>query len=216
MVGLGMFGRSIARELTNLKFEVLGVDLDESRTQDAESELSQTIAVDATDEAELTKLGPERRDVSVCAIGEESRDASIVCTALLRSLGSPRVVARSFDPTHERILRMVGAHDVVNPEREFGMRVANRLAMRGVLDSVPLGHGLEISEVHMPRAFVGKSLRELKIRERFGVVVAAVRRTTDGEEALTLPDPGDHLEGRDVLVLVARQGEVTSMLESIG
>lgn len=216
IVGLGMFGMSLARELADRKVEVILVDKSPDLVQVASEFAIEALALDATDESSLAELRPERRDVCICAIGEDSRDASILCTALLRQLGSRHLVARGFDVLHTRILRMVGANEVVNPEQAFGVRLATRLAFRGVLDQVPLGHGLDISELAMPRAFVGKTLRDLQLPKRYGIFAVAVRSPGEEERGdLRMPDPDEVLEGRDVLVLAGRRGSVEEMLEKV-
>lgn len=216
VVGLGMFGMSLARELTDRKVEVLCIDKDPDLVQSASDIVSEALCVDGTDESALADLRPERRDLCICAIGEDSRDASIVCTALLRQLGARHILARSYDPLHERILRLVGAHEVVDPERAFGRRLAARLAFRGVLDQIPLGHDLEISEIAVPRAFIGKSLRELELPKRFGVFVVALRGAEDEQSNMRMPDADAGLENRDVLILASGRGSLERMMEKLG
>lgn len=215
IVGLGMFGTSLARALTARGVEVLCVDTNPELVQTASSFAAEAVAFDASDEASLAEVHPDRRDLCVCAIGQDSRDASIVCTALLRQLGARYLVARGYDTLHERILRLVGAHEVVNPEHAFGERLAARLAFHGVVDQVPLGKDLLITELAVPPAFVGRTLVELSLPKRFGVSVVAVRRE-QGEEGLALlPRPDEPFEEEDVLVLAAKRGSVDRMLEKL-
>ena len=82
-------------------------------------------------------------------------------TALLRQMGAPKIISRATDDLHERVLRLVGAHEVVNPERAYGERLATRLAHQGVADIIPLGDGLALTELIVPASFVGRSLIEL-------------------------------------------------------
>ena len=215
IVGLGMFGTSLARALTERDVEVMCVDSDPDLVQAASGFATEALAFDATDEAALTEAHPERRDLCVCAIGQDSRDASIVRTALLRQLGAKHIVARANDSLHERILRLVDAHEVVNPERAFGERLAARIAFRGVVDQVPLGRDLLITELAVPPAFVGRTLVDLSLPKRFGVSVVAVRRERDGEGQALLPDPGQAFEEGDMLVLAAKRGSVDRMLEKL-
>src|SRR5690606_21181390 len=105
---------------------------------------------DAADEASLAKTSPERRDVCVCAIGDDAREASIICTALLKQMGAARVIARSNDELHARILMLVGADQVVNPEREFGDRFANQVLHKDIRGEMSLGEGVLITEVTTP------------------------------------------------------------------
>jgi trk system potassium uptake protein len=210
VIGLGQFGMSLSRALSERGMEVMAIDLDEERVRTASSFAASAVAFDATDEAALGRSAPERRDVAVCAIGDEAREASIICTALLRQMGAPYVVARATDAMHERILRLVGAHEVVNPERAFGERLATRLLYTGVIDEVPLGDDLIITELEVPSAFVGRSLLELALPKKHQLTVVAIRRKT--EPGITLPSPGAKLDKDDVLVVVAPPGAVAHLM----
>lgn len=216
VVGLGMFGLSLARELTNRGFEVIGVDKNPDAVEEAESIIAEAVSLDASDMKELAEVAPERRDVCICGIGEDARDASIICTALMVESGCKRVIARASDKTHERILKAVGAHEIVNPEKDFGSRLAMRLAFHGVIDQVPLGSDLVITHLEVPQALVGQSLQRLQLPSRFEVFVVAIEDSEEGAAGLRLPDPQATLDARDVLVVVSRRGGVEAMLGQIG
>jgi trk system potassium uptake protein TrkA len=147
----------------------------------------------------------------LCAIGDEAKEASIICTALLRQMGARRVIARANDDLHARILTLVGAHHVINPEREFGERFANQILHEGIKGELPLGDDLLITEAESPVAFVGHTLGQLQLPRRFGVTVIAVRKP--GQRTVVLPDPQIPLAEKDVLVVVAREGAVARMME---
>ncbi|MEZ4257001.1 MAG: TrkA family potassium uptake protein [Polyangiales bacterium] len=147
----------------------------------------------------------------VCAIGDESKEASIICTALLRQMGAKRVIARANDDLHARILHLIGAHEVVNPEREFGERYANHIVHDRVMGELPLGDDLLITEMKPPAAFVGHSLRELQLPRRFGTTVVAMRR--EGEGSVVLPDPQSVLRADDVLVIVSKREAVDKLMQ---
>jgi trk system potassium uptake protein TrkA len=151
--------------------------------------------------------------VCICAIGDEARESAIICTAMLCQMGAPRVIARAGDPVLERILRLVGAHEVVNPERAFGQRLAAHLAHEGVMGEYPLSEGLTITELEAPRMFVGRSLLELELPRRHGITVVAIQR--DGE-TLTAPDPRAPLREGDLLVVVSHTGAVTKLMDRVG
>ncbi|MGB1275423.1 MAG: potassium channel family protein [Nannocystaceae bacterium] len=210
VIGLGQFGSTLARALAERNVEVLGVDLLEERVQAIAPYVSDAACLDATETDALAKLAPERRDFCVCAIGDDARDATILCTALLRQLGAPRIISRANDELLARILNLVGAHQVVNPAREFGQRFANQILHAGLLDEMRLGDDIVVSEVECPRAFIGRSLRELTLPSRYGVTIVALRRR-DG--AVKMPDPNTPLADGDVLVLVARDGQVAKMID---
>lgn len=213
VVGLGQFGMALARSLSDKGMEVLAVDRREGAVQTASAFCAEAVAFDATDERALAAVSPERRDLCICAIGDESREASIICTALFRQMGAGRIVARATDPLQDRILRLVGAHEVVNPEQQFGERFATRLLYAGVIDEIPLGPDLAITELALPQALAGRSLAELELPRRYGITVVALRR--EDEPAIVTPAPGEPLQASDTLVVVARQNAVATFLERL-
>jgi trk system potassium uptake protein TrkA len=196
VLGLGQFGMALSRALASTGVDLVVGDLREDRVALASGFATEALVIDATDEAALHRLAPSRRDLVAVAIGDEAREASIISTALLRQMGAARILARATDPLHERILRLVGAHEVVNPERSYGERLAARLVSRGVVDVLPLGADLTLTELRAPDALVGKNLAALDLQRRFELTVVAVRRS-DGTMALPRADvevaPGDEL-----------------------
>lgn len=211
IIGLGQFGMAVARALAAREVEVLAVDVNKAHVRTAATFAAEAACFDATDETALSRTSPDRRDVCLCAIGDESKEASILCTALLKQMGARRVIARSNDDLHARILTLVGADQIINPEREFGDRFANQILHREIRGEMPLGEGVLISEVAVPEAFVGKNLTELGLPRRFGVTVVAIRKRGTG--AVVLPDPKSALESGDVMVVVARDRAVADMME---
>lgn len=211
VVGLGQFGMSVARTLAERGVEVLAVDIQEDRVRVAASFVAEAACFDATDTDALARTSPERREVCVCAIGDEAKEASIICTALLRQMGAKRIIARSNDDIHARILKLVGAHQVVNPEQQFGERFASQILHESILGELPLGEDLLITEFQPPAAFVGHTLADLQLPRRFGVTAVAIRRAR--RSVVILPNPHEPLEADDVLVVVAKEGAVATLME---
>lgn len=213
VVGLGQFGMALAHSLTRHGVEVLAVDLNEERVQRAATFATEAIAIDAMDEDELAQLRPSARDLCVCAIGDDSREASIVVTALLRQMGAQRLVARATDEMHERILHLVGAHEVLNPERLLGERLAARFSHVGVLDVLPLGDDLVITEMTPPASTLGRSLAQLHLPKHHALLVLAIRRKVGGTTKVELPHADLTLADGDVLVLVGAEGAAQRFAE---
>lgn len=213
IVGLGQFGMSLARTLSEKGAEVMAIDVRKDLVEEAAGFVTEALVMDATDEQQLSRLQPAKRDVVVCAIGEESRESSIVCTALLRQMGAPLVIARANQQMHERILRLVGAHQVINPEKEFGKRFAQRLIYRDVFPQTTLGDDLQLNEIRVQPGMVGKSLVDLSLPKRFGVMVAAIRRSHDGR--LVQPSPGEALKEGDHLVIVSEESAIPNLLKGV-
>ncbi|HIJ40786.1 MAG TPA: TrkA family potassium uptake protein, partial [Deltaproteobacteria bacterium] len=175
--------------------------------------VAEAVVANAADENELARLGPEKRDAVVCAIGDDSKESSIICTALLRQMGAPFVVSRANDKMHQRILQLVGAHQIINPEQEFGQRFANRLLYRHIIAQTPIGDDLHLTEIHVQPAMVGKSLIELALPKRFNVMVAAIRRGKPGR--LMQPSPSEPLQAGDDLIIVSTEAVIPKLMEGV-
>ncbi|TXD38451.1 TrkA family potassium uptake protein [Lujinxingia vulgaris] len=215
IIGLGQFGMALARSLTGQGVDVLAVDTKEELVQQAAGFAAEGACFNAMDEEALARAAPDRRDICVCAIGDESREGAIVVTALLRKMGAPRVVARATDELLERILHLVGAHEVVNPERAFGERLATRMLYSGVLEEVPLGEDLVLTELRPPEGMLGRSLKELQLPTRVGVNVVAIRRVIEGRGIVQLPEPDTVLQTDDILVVVSRSDAARQLVDWI-
>jgi len=213
IIGMGQFGMSLARTLSKHGAEVLAVDEKEDLIEEASAFVTEAVVMDATDEAELARLEPGKRDAAVCAIGDDSKESSIICTALLRQMGTPFVIARANNKMHQHILQMVGAHQVVNPEQEFGKRFANRLLYRDVVTDTPIGEDLCLTEICVQPSMVGKSFIDLALPKRFGVMVAAIRRGTPG--LIFHPSPSEPLQADDILVVVSSEAAIQKLIKGV-
>ena len=213
IIGLGQFGMSLARTLSEKGAEVLAVDRRKALVEEAAAFVTEVVLVDATDESELARLEPAKRDCCICAISDDSKEASIICTALLRQMGAPWVIGRANNAMHRRILLLVGAHLVVNPEEEFGRRFANRLINRHVISDMPLGEDLHLTELSIHPSMVGKSLIELALPKRFGVMVVAIRRGTPSK--VLQPDPSEPLAVNDRLIIVSSESAIPKLTKGI-
>ena len=215
VIGLGQFGTALARSLTAKRVEVMAIDRDEALVQRISSFVADALCFDSTNEELLARAAPDKRDYCVVAIGDESRESSIVTTALLRQMGAPLIITRANNEIHERIVRLVGAHEVVNPERAFGERLANRLAYRGVIDQVPIGEDLVFSELKVPAKAVGRTLAELALPRRFEVTVVGIRRLEGGKGAVRVPRPTDPLDQADILLVVGAPDGLAKLTEEL-
>lgn len=209
IIGLGMFGMALARTLSDKGVEVLAGDRRQALVDEAAAFVTEAVLIDATDEAALARLHPKERDCSVCAIGDDSKEASIICTALLRQMGSPWVIGRANNAMHRRILQLVGAHLVVNPEEEYGRRFANRLLYRNLIADMPLGDDLHLTEMTVHESMVGKTLVDMALPKRFGVMVVAIRRGESGR--VLQPSPVEPLQHGDRLIVVSSEQAIPKL-----
>lgn len=208
VIGLGRFGWSVATNLRRLGQPVLGIDADAAIVQSISAEIDDAVHCDTTDEASLAELHLERFACVVVAIGAEHKDGSILTTALLRQSGVPRIIARATNDLHGRVLLAVGAHEIVNPEKEMGERIARRLARPSIIEQIPLGEGADLGELEVPEAFVGRTLVELDVRRRYDVSIVAIRRA--GKIHSYVLGMGPLLAG-DVLIVIGPPASIARL-----
>jgi trk system potassium uptake protein len=154
---------------------VLAVDAKEDLIQDLADDLPNVhlVAADATDEDVLRGLNVDHFDAAAVVIGENHVEAGILTTANLKELGVPMIVARATTKLHAKVLERVGAHRVIQPEREMGEQVARVLASPAILDYVDLGEDEALIEAHVPKQWEGKSLAELSLSRNLGLTIVA-------------------------------------------
>jgi trk system potassium uptake protein TrkA len=206
VIGLGRFGFHAATLLHEAEHEVLAIDIDPVQVQRVRDHSTQAVVLDAREIEPLRNLGLPDFDAVVLSLGTQV-DASALVTLHLKDLGVRRLIAKASSADHARLLHMIGASEVVFPERDAAERVVRRLSDVNLIDFIPLGEGHSLREVTAPREFVGRSLVELKLRNRFGVQVVAIR---SGGEATVRVNPGPEtvLQDQDALFVLGRDDEL--------
>jgi trk system potassium uptake protein TrkA len=198
IIGLGRFGQSTARMLTTLGHEVVAVDKRADRVSMVKDNVMRAIQADTTDERAVAQLGIRNFDSIVICIGDDIR-ASVLATVLCREMGAKKIVAKAQDDLHQKLLIKTGADRVVQPEHDGGIRLARSLVAEGVLDSLDLSDEYSINEVEIPREWIGRSLAQIDVRNRYGVSIIAVRR--DGHVSVNI-DPNEPFHKEDSIYLL--------------
>ena len=202
VIGLGRFGSHVAREAFQHGHEVLAIGVDPENVQRMRDHATRAVVADARDRERLEalRLG-EDYDAVVVSLGENV-EASALIVLHLRELGARRIIAKAGSTDHGKLLALIGAHEVLFPERESAHRLAMRLATRSLVEYLPLGDGHGVEELAAPIAFVGRSLADLQLPARFGAQVVAVRNGETGR--LTVSPGADFVVGaHDLLVVLA-------------
>jgi trk system potassium uptake protein TrkA len=204
IIGLGRFGSAMATTLTELGQDVIGIDANEERVQRHADVIRSAVQLDANDERALRAVGVKDVDVAVISIGENI-EASLLAVMLVKDLGVRRIIAKAVTALHGRILERIGVDRVIFPERDMAVRVAHSLVVANVLDYIELSRDFSIIEIPAPKAFAGKSLKDLQLRNRFGLTLIAIKRKPSGagqEVTNVAPDANDQIEAGDVLALL--------------
>lgn len=207
VVGLGRFGSSVARTLTENEHNVLAIDTDEERVQNIANEVTHAVEADATDENALRTLGVRNFDVAIVSIGDNIH-ANILATLILKELGVPYVVVKAQDSLHGKVLSKVGADRVVYPERDMGVRIAHNLISSNVLDYIEFAPDYSIVEIIAAKDMIGKSLAQVKFRSKFGVNVMAIKR---GKELNITPGANDKVLEGDVLIVMGKNEDLDKL-----
>lgn len=207
VIGLGKFGGHVARALYERGHEVIGVDNDRERVQDLRDHCTRALATDCSDQQALRELGLEDCDAVIVSMGERM-DASILVTLYLREIGVRRIVAKAVSFDHGKILELIGATEVVHPERDTAMRLAVALGTRSILEYLPLGVGFSLVELAAPKPFLGRTLGELEIRKRYLIQVVAVK---SGHRLELAPGAGYLVAEGDILLVVGRDTDLDAI-----
>lgn len=210
VIGLGRFGSAVARELVAQKLPVLALDADMERVQDLAPHVPRVARCDATDLESLRVLGVSGADVGVVAIGS-NLEASIITTLHLKKLAVKQVVARAISPEHGEALQACGAHRVVHPQRDMGVRVAHNLVSSRVKDVIEVLEGVSLLEFEAPEGYVGQTLEQLALGRLYGVTVIGIRR---GRRVIVIPRAGEQVLKGDVLVLIGPLDGIKKMEEA--
>ncbi|HVP11639.1 MAG TPA: TrkA family potassium uptake protein [Phycisphaerae bacterium] len=202
VIGLGQFGMHLARELTKQHCEVLALDSNEHRVADLQDDVHRALICDAKDLDTLQQVISASIDEAVVCMGE-SIEASVLCTLHLHQIGVRRIRAKATNEDHALILKAVGAHDIIFPERETAERTARRIAHPSLMDYFPFAEDYRIMEIVTPKSLVSRSLQESELRSTFRLIVLAIK-TAAGEYRF-MPEAQDKLNPGDVLVVLGRE-----------
>ncbi len=207
VIGLGQFGSGIARELTGHGGDVIAIDLHESPVDAIGPHVSRALRLDATDEHALAELEPSRLDAVICAIGAESIEASILVTALLKELGAKRIITRVTSDLHARVIKRIGADELINPEHEIARHVVQRVLLPTLRTAYEIADGITVAEFCCPQKFINKPIRELALRSTHGVNIIAVKRA-NGHETIGVPSPDTVVYENDSILVVGKMANV--------
>lgn len=222
IIGLGHFGASLAEKLTQQGNEVIGIDTDMVKVDAYKEKISHTICMDATDEFTVSGLPLKDTDIVLVAIGE-NQGSNIMATALLKNMQVKRLISRSINPLHEKVLQAIGVDEIVNPEVETAERWAKKLCLTNVVDSFELNDDYSIIEAKVPLEYVGKTISEVNFRRNFKLLVLTIIKEVEvksvlGKSKLEKQIQGvsvadDLIEADDILVMYGSNKDLQSFLK---
>lgn len=178
VLGLGKFGKSVAEELTRAGAEVLAIDINEECVNDIADMVTCAMCMDVCDVPTMKTLGLSNMDGVVVAIAT-NMEASVMATILAKEAGTPFVMAKALDDIHSNILKKVGADKIIIPEKEAGIRVARNIMSENYLDFIELSDRIRLVEIPVKEEWIGKTLRELRLRRNKNINIVAIKKDGD-------------------------------------
>lgn len=225
IVGLGNFGSSLGIALTRQGHEVIAIDSSMQKVEAYKEVISHTICMDATDEYTVKGLPISDTDIVIVAIGEDQGE-NVMVTALFKTLKAKRLISRSINPLHEKVLQAIGVDDLIHPEKEAAKRWAKRLSLRYFVDSFELSDHFSLVEISIPRTLIGQSVGKLEFEQKFNIrLLSTLRyeyyedsfgRTQSKPSIRGLAVPEQILQDKDVLVIYGANNDINQFLRSVG
>ena len=225
IVGLGNFGSSLGIALTSQGHEVIGIDSSMQRVETYKEVISHTICMDATEEHTVHGLPISDTDIVVVAIGED-QGGNVMASALFKTLKAKRIISRSINPLHEKVLQAIGVSDIVHPEKEAAKRWAKRLSMAHFVDSFSVNDDFSMVEISIPKILIGKTVQSLNLEHKFSIRLLSIMyydyyegsfghtQRTPIIQGLAMPE--QILKEGDVLVVYGANKHINQFLRSVG
>ena len=211
IVGLGNFGSSVAESLFAQRHEVIAIDTDEDAVDRVSQYVSRAAVGDAKSLHTLEKIGAKGADAAVISTGDDIT-ASILTTMAVHDLGIRDVYVKVISRDHARVMERMKVTETIFPERESAISLGKRMAGSGLLNYVKLGTGFSIQEMGVPESWMGKTLRELELRQQFGITVVAIHDIlTDKMAASSNPDV--RLKDSDTLLVAGSDEDLAKAAE---
>ncbi|MFP4081784.1 MAG: potassium channel family protein [Candidatus Aminicenantes bacterium] len=203
VIGMGSFGSNVAKTLYEKGNEVLAVDVDKEKIEEVKNFVSHAVSMNAADKENLQALEIQEMDVVVVSLGPEM-EAPILTVLYLHEIGAKRIIAKALTEDHAKVLEAVGATEVIYPEKDMAVRTALRLNNPNVLEYLPLVSGFQIQEIAPPEKFIGKSLRKLDLRNKYGIQVIAIKELIP-EKITFIPKADFVIKDSDILVIMGEE-----------
>jgi trk system potassium uptake protein TrkA len=214
VIGLGGFGGSLVKTLSEKKdVEIIAIDIDPGHVAEVKDWATRSITMNATVKENLVSVGVADVDYAIVSSGPDL-ESSIITVHSLKELGVPHIIAKALNLEHEKILHLVGATEVVFPERDSAEKVGNRIHIPNLIDYIPLQSGYVIQEIKPPDYFVGKTLSEIDLRKKFKVTVLAIKSVSPRVNTIN-PSADARINENDVLIVFGAVNDIANLDETM-
>jgi len=209
VIGLGNFGFHAAKALFEDGNEVVAIDADKARVQAIDPHCTEAMVLDATDKEALKSLGLRDMDGVIISIGTKISTSILICL-YLHEIGVKKILVKAMDDDHGKILKRVGATEIIHPERDMALRLSRGLSRPNVLDFIPLADEFDLIQVGPPREFIGKSLRDLNLRAKYNVHIIAIKELVP-ENFVLVPPASFVIKDSDILIMLGKAEDIRNI-----
>ncbi len=206
VIGLGNFGFHAAKALYEDDNEVVAIDIDKGRVQAIDGHCTEAIVLEATDKETLKTLGLENMDGVIVSTGTKISTSILICLHL-QEIGVKKILVKALDDDHGKILKRMGATEIIHPERDMALRISRGLSQPNVLDFIPLSDEFDLVQVGPPREFIGKSLKEINLRAKYNVHIIAIKELVP-ENFLLVPPANFVIKDSDILIMLGKSKNI--------
>lgn len=221
VIGLGRFGTAIARTLAQKGAEVLAIDNEEDPVTAISEDVAYAVSIDSTDTKALMAQSVQEMDAVVVAIGEDF-ESLLLTSVALQEIKAKRIIARAMTKNQRLILQKIGISEILSPEDEVGIAVAERLLHPSVVNSLLLPDDYEIVEVRTPAKIANRSVLDISLRKKYDLNLITVKREFDvnknGESIkemhiLGVPRSSTVLYETDTLLILGKVQDIERFIE---
>ena len=209
VIGLGRFGRHMAKKFSEQNNDVMAIDINEERINNVLSVVTNALIGDATNERFMETIGVRDFDLCVVAIGDNFQ-SSLETTALLKDLGAKFVLARASRDVHAKFLLRNGADDVIYTEKETAERLAVKYGSDNIFNYIELNDEYSIYEIAVPSSWLNKSILKVNVRSKYGISILA---TKQGNNILPLPKPEHVFTDSESLMILGKNEDVSRFIK---
>ena len=209
VIGLGRFGRHMAKKFSEQNNDVMAIDINEERINNVLSVVTNALIGDATNEQFMETIGVRDFDLCVVAIGDNFQ-SSLETTALLKDLGAKFILARASRDVHAKFLLRNGADDVIYTEKETAERLAVKYGSDNIFNYIELNEEYSIYEIAVPSSWLNKSILKVNVRSKYGISILA---TKQGNNIFPLPKPEHVFTDSESLMILGKNEDVSRFIK---
>ena len=206
VIGLGNFGFNVAKSLASRGNQVLAIDTKADRIEEIKDYVSEAIIADAKNTKVLNEFITAAIDAVIISIGQ-NMEASILTTHYLKEKKIKQIIVKAINENHAKILELMGADEIILPEKDIALSLAQKLSSVNLLEHIPLTSEFSIVEIAAPEDFIGKTLKQIRLRSKYNLLVIAVKDVLQDKFYL-MPEAEFKLMPDCLLLIMGRREDI--------